>query len=186
MKKKNKELKNFSLLLILLCCLFVTGCGKTEEETTYNEEDAVVFRDSILDDIDASGSGKLYCTRAAFASDGIDVELTYELEYKEGNVTLLHSNEKVMSEDSDSLDEYEDAYRGIAKNYEGLKYYDIIVTRDDSSVVYNAVINYEKLDMDKLLDIEGEEDNIVTDGKVKLETWVSFAEQFGTTCEEAQ
>lgn len=187
MKKKNKNWKKFSLLfVILMSCFLVTGCGSEEEESTYSEENAVVSKDSILDDIDDSGSGRLYCTRDAFASEGIDVELTYELEYKDGNVTLLHSNEMIMSEDSDSLDEYETAYRNIAKNYEDLKYYDITITRSDSKVIYDAVINYEKLDTDKLLDIEGEEDNVIVDGKLKLKTWVTFAEQFGTTCEEVE
>ena len=40
-----------------------------------------------------------------------------------------------------------------------------------------------KIDTDKLLEIEGEEDNIIKDGKVKLDDWLDFAEQFGTKCE---
>lgn len=178
--KKKKIIIN---LLILFICLFVTGCGKEE---VLEEKIPVGVRDTVLDDIDASGTGKLFCTREAYASQGIDVELTYELEYRDGNVILLHSNEKVISEDSDSLDEYEDAYRNIAKYYKGLKYYDITITRDKTSVTNDTLINYGKIDTSKLLAIEGEEDNVIVDGKVKLETWVKFAEQFGTSCEEVK
>ena len=99
---------------------------------------------------------------------------------------ILHSIDKVISEDSASLDQYEKAYRGIAKNYEGLKYYDITITRDSNSVTNDVVINYGKIDTKKLLDIEGEEDNVIVDGKVALETWVGFAEQFGTVCEKVE
>ena len=45
------------------------------------------------------------------------------------------------------------------------------------------MINYGKIDTDKLLAIEGEEDNVIKDGKVKLDDWLDFAEQFGTKCE---
>lgn len=178
-----KKLKRILISFLLIFCLLLTGCG---EEEVVDEKEPVVNRESVLDVIDSSGNGKLFCTREAFASEGIDVELTYELTYKNGYVMLLHANEKVMSDDKDSLDEYEKAYRNIAKNYEGLKYYDITITRSDNTVVNDTVINYEKIDTDKLLDIEGEEDNVIVDGKVKLTTWVSFAEKFGASCKEVE
>lgn len=38
--------------------------------------------------------------------------------------------------------------------------------------------------MDQLLDIEGKEDNVeVTDGKIKLKDWKSFAKKYGTVCD---
>ena len=177
------KLKRVLFSLLLVFCLLLTGCG---EEEVVDEKEPVVNRESVLDVIDSSGSGKLFCTREAFASEGIDVELTYKLTYKNGYVMLLHANEKVMSDDKERLDEYEKAYRNIAKNYEGLKYYDITITRSDNTVVNDTVINYEKIDTDKLLDIEGEEDNVIVDGKVKLTTWVSFAEKFGASCKEVE
>ena len=177
------KLKKILISLLIVLCVFITGCS--EEDLVQNNE-PIVQKESVLDDIDSSGTGNLFCTREAFASEGIDVELSYELSYKDGYVMILHAKEKVASNNSDSLDEYENAYRKIAKNYEGLKYYDITITRDKTSVINDTVINYEKIDTDKLLDIEGEEDNVIVDGKVKLSTWVSFAEQFGAKCEEVK
>ena len=177
------KLKKILISLLIILSFFITGCS--EEEVVQNNE-PIVQKESVLDDIDSSGTGNLFCTRDAFANEGIDVELSYEISYKDGNVMVLHANEKVVSENSDSLDEYENAYRKIAKNYEGLKYYDITITRDKTSVINDTVINYEKIDTDKLLDIEGEEDNVIVDGKVKLSTWVSFAEQFGASCKEVE
>ena len=174
--------KVFSLLIVLVSCFFITGCGN--EEVT--EKTPVVNKNSILNSIDKAGSGKLKCSREAFANEGIDVELTNEIEYENGYIMILHSIDKVISDNKESLDQYEKAYRSIAKNYEGLKYYDITITRDSNSVTNDVVINYGKIDTKKLLDIEGEEDNVIVDGKVALETWVGFAEQFGTVCEKVE
>ena len=181
MKNKwKKKLQLFSFILIIISSFFVTGCTTLEEE-----KERVVNKKSILDEIDSSDSGKLSCTRDAFAT-GVTVDLKYELEYKDGNVLLLHSMEQVISDDEDKLDEYETTYRNIAKNYKELKYYDINIIRDEDSVLNDTVINYAKLDMDKLLDIEGEEDNIIVDGKVALKDWVLFAEKFGTVYEKVE
>ena len=174
--------KVISLFIILISCFFITGCGNEEVE----EKVPVANKSSILDKIDEAGSGKLKCSREAFASEGIDVELTNEIEYENGYIMILHSIDKVISDNKESLDQYEDAYKKIAKNYEGLKYYDVTITRNSNSVTNDVVINYGKIDTKKLLDIEGEEDNVIVDGKVALETWVGFAEKFGTVCEKVE
>ena len=174
--------KKVSFLIVLISCFFITGCGNEEVK----EKVPVANKSSILDKIDEAGSGKLKCSREAFASEGIDVELTNEIEYENGYIMILHSIDKVISDNKESLDQYEDAYKKIAKNYEGLKYYDVTITRNSNSVTNDVVINYGKIDTKKLLDIEGEEDNVIVDGKVALETWVGFAEKFGTVCEKVE
>ena len=140
--KLKKKLQLFSLILfVFMSSFFITGCGEEE----LSERDRVVNKKSILDEININDSGKLACTREAFAT-GVDVDLRYELEYKDGRVLLLHSMEKVISDDNEKLDEYENAYRNIAKNYKGLKYYDINIIRDNDSVLNDTIINYDKLE----------------------------------------
>lgn len=51
--------------------------------------------------------------------------------------------------------------------------------------MYDAIINYDKIDIDKLLEIEGEEDNIIVGNKAKLSLWLELAGKVGTVCEEA-
>ena len=176
-------MKKISLIVFCLILLLVTGCSSDKEESS-TLEDLTSSSKEANSSIDSSGSGKLMCTRDASAGEGIEVDLNYEIEYENGYIQVLHSNEKITSSDSESLDEYEAAYKKIAANYKGLKYYDTEVTRTSTEVINDTVINYAKIDMDKLLDIEGEEDNVIKDGKVALSTWLEFAEQFGTTCEE--
>ena len=40
--------------------------------------------------------------------------------------------------------------------------------------------------MEKLLEIEGEEDNIIENGKAKVEKWLTLAKKFGTECEDEE
>lgn len=179
MKKLVSIVGVFFLAIILL-----TGCGKDNENTTKKVDSSEINSSEQNKDIDTSGTGKLSCTRNADAGEGIDVSLRYELQYQDGIVLNLYSEEKITTEDRSTLDEYEEAYKKIAANYKGLDYYNFNLTRTDNSVMNTIDIDYQKVDINKLLDIEGEEDNVIEDGKVKLKTWLTFAEQFGTVCEE--
>lgn len=131
----------------------------------------------------ASADGKKICSRTGTVTNGTS-KMSYEVYYEDDYVTILHSTEEVTSDDSSVLDTYEEAYKNIFKQYEGLKYYDNIVTRTDNSIISDTTINYAKIDIDKLLEIEGEEDNVIENGKVKLSTWLNFAKKFGVTCED--
>ena len=187
--KKNKLSK---LVLIMMMVVLLTGCGSNESSTTSNNanrnsnnsrSNESTTPNSSVSESDTTGMEKLTCSREASAGSGVDVNLDYEIYYQGEYIQILHSTEQVVTDDQDTLDEYEDAYKGIYKNYEGLKYYDNTVTRTNDSVTSDTVINYGKIDTDKLLAIEGEDYNVIKDGKVKLDDWLEFAEQFGTKCE---
>ena len=148
--------------IVLVMVLLLAGCGSNSF---------------------VSSDGVKKCTRTGTVTNG-STEMNYEVYYKGEYVVLLHSTEKIISDSSSVLDTYEEAYKSIFKQYEGLEYYDNKITRSSNSVTNEITINYEKIDMGKLLDIEGEEDNVIENGKVKLDTWLSFAKKYGVTCEE--
>lgn len=148
--------------IVLVMVLLLAGCGSNSS---------------------VSSDGVKKCTRTGTVTNG-STEMNYEVYYKGEYVVLLHSTEKIISDSSSVLDTYEEAYKSIFKQYEGLEYYDNKITRNSNSVTNEITINYEKIDMGKLLDIEGEEDNVIENGKVKLDTWLSFAKKYGVTCEE--
>ena len=149
-----------SILLVMI--LLLAGCGSNSS---------------------VSSDGVKKCTRTGTVTNG-STEMNYEVYYKGEYVVLLHSTEKIISDSSSVLDTYEEAYKSIFKQYEGLEYYDNKITRSSNSVTNEITINYEKIDMGKLLDIEGEEDNVIENGKVKLDTWLSFAKKYEVTCED--
>lgn len=167
-------------LILIVAILLLVGCSNNKTATSTSSND---FINDVIQAEDTSNMQKLNCTREASAGAGIDVDLNYEVYYQGEYIKILHSMEQVTTENQETLDEYETAYKNIAKNYEGLKYYDQTVTRTNNKVNNDTVINYGKIDTNKLLEIEGEEDNIIKDGKVKLDDWLSFAKKFGTKCE---
>ena len=62
----------------------------------------------------------------------------------------------------------------------------IKVIKDDNSVTRDTTIDYEHVDIDKLLHIEGNEDNIIDEnGKASLDMWLALAKRFGTVCNES-
>ena len=52
----------------------------------------------------------------------------------------------------------------------------VIATKDSDLDTYQQNIK-------QLLDIEGEEDNIIQDGEAKVDLWLELAKKFGTKCE---
>ena len=170
-------MKRNSLIIVLLIviCLFITGCDNDKNKVISNGEK-----------VNTASMKHLHCTRKASAGEGITVKLSNDVYYTGENIDILYSKDKVTSNNQSSLDSYEEAYNKIKEHYEGLEYYDQVVTRDENSVTNEITINYDKINMKKLLKIEGEEDNIIKDGKAKLDTWLSLAKKLGTTCKEVE
>ena len=157
--------------------IFILGIVGCEEENT----NKVV---SNGEKIDTTKMTHEHRTRLATAKDDMEVSLNYEVYYTGEILNLVQSEEKVTSNNSANLDEYETAYRKIKTYYEGLSYYDIEIIRESNSVTNKAMINYDKIDIGKLLDIEGEEDNIIENGVAKISKWKELAKKLGAKCTE--
>ena len=166
-------MKKIGLLLIVILSLFIfSGCDKSDKVESNGTT------------VSTSNMKHKHCTRQATGGTGIDVNLNYDLYYRGEDLLLLKSVEQVISSSDESLDKYEEAYKSISTHYKGLEYYDQDVVRGDTSVTNTIVINYEKIDINHLLAIEGEEDNIIKNGKAKVDMWITLAKKFGTKCEE--
>ena len=165
-----KEIKIFVLILLSTCLL--VGCEKKEEIEIEGEK------------IDTKEMVHEHCSRTGTLEGG-EAELNYDIYYTGEVLNILRSEEKVKSSTSSILDEYEEAYKSIKDQYKGLRYYDVTVTRDGNSVIYDTVINYEKIDMDKLREIEPEiegQADIYKNNKLMLKTWWEFSKDMGMTC----
>ena len=162
--------KNKLILLLIIISFFIVGCSTTNKEVNKSKEV------KSIDDISVK-AGYLECSREGTTSSG-EPFFNYRIKYKNDEILELNSVEGITTDDSQLLDEYEAAYKN-------LDYYESTVVRNDSSVARNTTINYEKIDIQELLEIEGEEDNIIVDGKASLAVWLDFAGKFGTTCQEA-
>ena len=157
------------LVLLLVLLLLVTGCVEKEIVETNGEK------------VNVGKMQHKHCTRLGNA-DGAEVNLNYDLYYTDDILNILKSEEQVVSESSDILTTYEDAYKQIHSNYQGLDYYDANVVRENNSVTSTITINYDKVDINRLIAIEGEEDNIFEDGKAKVDKWLELAKRLGAKC----
>ena len=179
------KINKFLICLLVITLLFLTGCG--EEEAKNNEGGGGIYKgaSAVGSNFNYSGSGKLVCTQEAVAEGDMEVDINYTVLYTNGIINELTSVQKVSSSSNASLSLYEDAYKSIAKSYKDLEGYDTEVTRDSGSVSYISVINYDKIDVDEIIAIEGAEDNIFANGKASLKLWLDLAGSVGTTCQEA-
>lgn len=166
-------MKKISIIICLLL-ISVVLCGCEEKK-----KDKVIIND---EPINTASMEHKHCTREANATSA-DVSLEYDIYYTGDVLNLLISNEKIISADESILNTYEEAYRSIHKNYEGLENYDASVVRGDTTVTSTIKINYDKVDISKLIQIEGEDDNIFEDNIPKASKWLTLAKKFGTKCE---
>lgn len=166
-------MKKYLIFIILFLAIIVTGCEKkdTKEQVISNGEK-----------VDTTTMVHEHCERLG-SMDGGELSLNYELYYTGEVLNLLKSEEKVISSSDEILTTYENAYRGIHEHYKGLEYYDTEVVRGDTTVTSTITINYDKVSIPTLIQIEGAEDNIFEDGVAKVAKWKELAKKFGTKCQ---
>lgn len=155
-------------LLLILSIILISGCGD----------------ESILDKVQKEGNEKiLNCTRTTTKQDNLKASFKYTIYYDGDYVTKAVAIEKVKSDDKDILKEYKEAYENVFSSYKDIDYYDNEVKQEGNTVSTTTVVDYRKVDVNKIIEIEGKEDNIFDDDlKVKKDTLVSFYKKYGITC----
>ena len=169
-----------SSILLIAFCLLVTGCNEPNKDSLNKDIK------SNGEQVDLSKTQHKICKGSGHIDNNSQANMTYDIYYKNNVIYLLRSNQQIISTSEETLNTYEESFKGISEHYKGLEYYDTEIVKNETSVDYTITINYEKIDIDKLLDIEGEEDNIVENGKAKLDKWLTLSQQFGVKCEEAE
>lgn len=164
-------MKKISIIIVLFLVILLCGCESKDNEIIINNKP-----------VNTSKMEHKHCTREATAT-GAEVKLEYDIYYTGSTLNILKSQEKVISANEEILNIYEEAYKNVHSNYSGLDYYDTEVIRGDTTVTSNISINYDEIDIDKLIEIEGEEDNIFINKVPKVDKWLELAKKFGTTCE---
>lgn len=162
-----------SIVILFALVIFITGCDNNESTS------------KSLNNYSTEGLKHTSCIRDAYTTDDkttVDIDIDIYSD-DDGYIQLFESVEKITSSDDKVLSDYEESYKKIYSAYKDVEYYDNKVEKKDNTVTSTTTINYGKVDMKKVLDIEGEEDNVkVVDGKIKLSDWKNFAKKYGTTC----
>ena len=123
-----------------------------------------------------------HCVRIGHIDDESSADLSYEVYYTGDIINRIESTEKVTSTSSATLDTYEEAYRKIHSYYENIDHYDTNLIRTSNSVTSTMIIDYDKIDIAKLIELEGEENNIFENNQPKIDKYKEFSKKVGTTC----
>lgn len=152
-------------ILLLITIVLLTACTNKEEK------DYKMIR----------------CTRKAQSSagDNVKLDLSYKVYYKDDYVKKVIATDKVTSSDNSIINQYANSYKNIYASYDGLKHFSNKITVTKDSMTSITEIDYAHIDTDKLLEIEGKDDNVVNDeGKVPLKDFLAFYEKYGAKCDK--
>ncbi len=147
-----------SLLLVLLCVLFITGCG---EKT-------------------------IKCTNK-ISAEGVEYTADYEIVQKDDtHVKSVKTKEVIISSDSDYLqstkDSLEQTYGASNKQYGG---YSCKVTVEKDKLTSDCTVDYEKMDLKKFVEDNPSAKIFIDDDyKATIEGVKKTYEQLGAKCEE--
>lgn len=160
------------IVLLVLVSIILCGCESNKKEKVIINNESVNTASMV----------HKHCTREG-ALTGAEVKLEYDVYYTGDVLNLLISTEGIVTADEELLNTYEDAYKKIHEHYKELEYYDTEVVRGDTTVTSIMRINYDKIDIPKLIEIEGTSDNIFENNVAKLSKWMELAEKVGMQCE---
>ncbi len=156
MKRKFKIWQVFLGVFILF---LVTGCGNSDNTSS------------------------MTCTRT-MDQNNIKTSLKYNVEFKDGYVLRIKSVETVETSSSDILDTYKEQIESLYSPYQDVDYYEYNVDIEDNKLTSTVDINYEKVDTDRLLEIDSANGQLIKDGKISVNDIKSVYESLGAICEE--
>ncbi len=152
-------MKKFFAVFLVLGVLILTGCGKEKE-------------------------GALTCTINKQIDSSTKLESVYNVSYKNGYATEVATTETITSDSSEALETYKSSLESMYGSYKNVEYYDNDIKLEENKLISTTKINYEKIDTDKLIEIDSNNKSLMEDGKVKVSMLKEAYETLGATCKE--
>ena len=132
----------------------------------------------------APKTGTMTCTMKTYPTKGITIRSTYTAEYKNNIVRTLETTEQVTAEDKDNLEVYEERIQELYQGYQGIDYYQNKTEIKGNTLTSTTNINYEKVDTDKLIEVDSDNGGIIKNGKVNIDDLREMYEQNGCNCKK--
>ena len=145
------------IILGITLLIFITGC-KAESER------------------------KMIYTRTA-NMNGVKMDLRYEVTYQGNNVNKVQTTEKVESTSKETLNTYKETVENLYSNFDNIDHYNYDVKIDGNTLTSTTDIDYTKIDIDKLLEIDSSIEQLLNDdNKVDLEKITQVYKSAGASC----
>ena len=124
------------------------------------------------------------CVRNVEATKDLAVDANYYLYYEGDYIKKMQSKEVIKASNKTILNTYKQGYEKSYAAYKDIDYYDNKITIDGNTLTSEVNIDYTKVDINKLIELEGEKDNIYEDGKVSLKKALDLYEEAGLQCDK--
>ncbi len=128
-------------------------------------------------------SGNLMTCTRSMNQNNIKTNLKYSVSYDGDYVTRVKSVETIETDSEDILNSYKSQIESLYSPYKDVDYYKYDVEVNDNKLTSTVDINYEKVDTDKLLEIDSANGQLIKDGKIKVSDIKSVYESLGAICE---
>ena len=151
-------MKKILAAVMIIGTVLLTGCGAEKEKT-------------------------MKCSRTINQA-AIKMNLTYNVTYKGDYVSKIESNEKITTEDESTLELYKTQLENSTASFKDIEHYDHEVKIDGNTLTSTITIDYEKIDTDKLIEIDSSMKQLIKDGKISVENIESLYSKLGVTCEK--
>lgn len=145
------------LIIAITTLLFLTGCS--------NE------------------SGTVTCSRT-LNQNGVKMDLHYEIEYTGKYADKLTSTEKIISSSSETLEIYKTSIEKTYELYKDIENYETSVSIDGDTLTSTVKADYTKIDLDKLVAIDSANEQLIENGKIKLDNILTIYEGMGIICKK--
>ena len=123
----------------------------------------------------------MICTYSTTA-DVYSMKTKYVVKYKNGVVNNVQTEEIFTKYDEETLKEYKSTLENMYMPYSDLDYYDYSITIKDNQVISKININYKKLDMNKFIEIDSKNKDILTNNKVAIKKLKKIYKNNGARC----
>ena len=165
----NKRKKIFSIAILFILVLTLSGCGNTENQQKNNNTND-------------SNQTTVTCTKTGEITTGVDSDLTYQYTEKDGYVQTVYTIEKITTDNENYLDDYRALLEGSYEPYKDIEYYDYEISIKGNTLTSKVTIDYAKIDTDQLLAIDSSNASLIKNGKVATKDLQSLYESIGATC----
>lgn len=128
-------------------------------------------------------SGNLMTCTRSMNQNNIKTNLKYSVSYDGDYVTRVKSVETIETDSEDILNSYKSQIESLYSPYKDVDYYKYDVEVNDNKLTSTVDINYEKVNTDKLLEIDSANGQLIKDGKIKVSDIKSVYESLGAICE---
>ena len=123
----------------------------------------------------------MICTYSTTA-DVYSMKTKYVVKYKNGVVNNVQTEEIFTKYDEETLKEYKSTLENMYMPYSDLDYYDYSIVIKDNQVISKININYKKLDMNKFIEIDSKNKDILTNNKVAIKKLKKIYKNNGARC----